>query len=202
MQVVLLAKIVQIVQAEGNDILLAVAYRRNSKGDHIDAIVKILTKRAAAHHRFKTPICCRNKAEIDLLVMGRAYALDALVLDRPQYLSLHRERKRIDLIKEERTAVRTFNKARLALPIRAGEAAALITKQLRFDQIFGKCRAVHRDEGLILTVTMVMDIVRHDLFAAARFAIQENGRVQRRDLIGNREHLTKLGALPDDPRPD
>jgi hypothetical protein len=53
---------------------------------------------------------------------------------------------------------------------RSGEAAALVTEQLRFDQRRGNGAAVDRDEGLLAPAAQLVNRFGNELFARAAFA--------------------------------
>src|SRR5262249_22245404 len=81
----------------------------------------------------------------------------------------------------------------------AGEGAALVAKQLRFQQRLGDCRAIDRDERLVGGGPRIMDSAREELLARPRLADQQNSRAPRsRDARRQLERLAEQRALADD----
>ena len=62
-----------------------------------------------------------------------AEPLDRALLEHAQQLRLHRQRDALDLVEEERAAVRELDLAD-ALVDRAGEGAALVAEELALEQ--------------------------------------------------------------------
>src|SRR6202044_423835 len=81
-----------------------------------------------------------------------------------------------DLIEEDRAGVRHFEFART--PLRgAGERAAFVPEQLALEQTVRNRRAVDGDERRSPARRFEMDRARHQLFAGAAFAAEQNRRV-------------------------
>src|SRR5262249_58452209 len=80
-----------------------------------------------------------------------------------------------DLVQEERPAVRLREEAALLLD-RAGERAALVPEELRFEKRLGQRAAVDRDELLLLADRGVVDRPRDQLLARSALARQEDRR--------------------------
>ena len=76
--------------------------------------------------------------------------------------------------------MRLFEPA-LAIADGAGERAANVAEQLRFEQRLGNRRAVERDEAEHAPRAVVVNRARHDFLAGARLTGNENGAVGGRD---------------------
>ena len=82
----------------------------------------------------------------------------------------------------------------------AGERALFVAEELRLDQALGQRRAADFDERLLGPQRVVVNRVRDELFAGARFAADERGRVRGRHLRHLLVHLPDRAARPDDVR--
>ena len=83
---------------------------------------------------------------------------------------------------------------------RAGERAALVAEELRFEERLRQRAAVDRDELAVLADRRVMDGARDELLARPALARQEHGRGDSGDPLDRPEDLLHAGALPDDVR--
>src|SRR6266542_150527 len=110
------------------------------------------------------------------------------VFEHAQQLRLQHHRHLGDLIQEERARVGQLEAA-FAFGYRAGEGAALVAEELRFHQRFWNSRAVDRYEGARDAGTELMNGVRYDLLARARFAGDQNGDRRTGYLLDSRVNL-------------
>src|SRR5262249_6494345 len=106
-----------------------------------------------------------------------------------------------DLVQEERARVGQLEAA-FAFGYRAGEGAALVAEEFRFHQRFGNGRAVDRHEGARDAGAELMNGVRDDLFARARFAGDQNGDRRAGDLLDGRVNLPHRVRGADQPSED
>ena len=97
------------------------------------------------------------------------------VLQHAQQPRLEQQRHIADLVEEQRAALGLADAPRGALLARAGEGAALIAEQLRFDQVLRQRSAVDRDERLVRARAAEVRRAREDLLADARLALQQQG---------------------------
>ena len=129
-QVVFATEKVQEIETQGNDVLRAVAHRRNGQGDHTEAVVKIFPKFSILHQGVEILVGGGNQPEIYFFRRHRADALYAFFLDDPKKLALYAHRQGVDLIDKKRASVRRFDQAHLSLLVCSGEAPLLVAKQL------------------------------------------------------------------------
>ena len=80
----------------------------------------------------------------------------------------------------------------------AGERPFLVAEELGLDQALGKRGAADLDERLLGAQRVVVNRVRDELLAGARFAAHEHRRVRRRHLRHLLVHLPDRSAGPDD----
>ena len=74
----------------------------------------------------------------------------------------------------------------------AGVGALLITKEHRFEHVFGDGGAIHRDKWLVNPCRVAVQILGQHFFSAAGLAGYQNTRVVRRDLLRKRIDLCRL----------
>src|SRR5688500_13610038 len=100
----------------------------------------------------------------------------------------------MDLVEKQRAGAGQLEESRFALAsVRKG--AALVSKQLRFQQSLRNGGAVDGNEGLLGILAGVVDPARKKLFANSGFAQQQDGRSLRiRHLVGKLERLGDRGA--------
>ena len=94
---------------------------------------------------------------------GRVFAL----LQHAEQPRLRLHRHVADLVEEERAAFRLLE-APGGARLRAGEGAALMAEQLRFDQVARDRRHVDGDERPVAPLAVVMQRARDELLAGAR----------------------------------
>jgi hypothetical protein len=97
----------------------------------------------------------------------------------------------VDVVEKDGSALGQLEPARPVLD-RAGECTTLVAEQLRFDQGVAEEGAAHRDERPEPTPALIVNHVRHDLFAGTRFAGDENRTITAR----YRPHEVEHGSHP------
>src|SRR3989475_9133630 len=101
-------------------------------------------------------------------------------LFRSQDLRLQREAHVRDFVEEQRAAPGLLEPTDLARD-GAREGALLVPEQLALEQVLGNGGAVDRDERPRGLRAVMMDGAGHDLLARPRLALDEHGRLARRD---------------------
>ena len=81
---------------------------------------------------------------------------------------------------------------------RAGEGALLVAEQLAFEQAGRNGGAVQLDERAAAAAAQVVNRAGDQLLAGAGFAVNEHGRIGRRDGLDLLQHLPERRALADD----
>ena len=109
------------------DVLAALAQRRQENRDNRQPVVKVLAEAAVAHRALQVPIGRRNHAHIHLLVADPAHAPDHLVFQHAQQLGLQEQRQLTDFVQEQRAAVRYFEQTFLHR-LGVGEGALLVAE--------------------------------------------------------------------------
>ena len=103
--------------------------------------------------------------DIDFRRVRVADAFEFPLLQHAQQLHLQRAAHRAHLVEEQRALVRLFE-APLTVADGAGERAANVAKELRFEQRLGNRTAVQRDEALHAARAVLMNRPCDDFLAA------------------------------------
>src|SRR5579863_7058645 len=184
------AEIREKVRGENGNIFRTLAESRNVEGNHVEAVEQVLAEKVARDFLFEFFVGCGDYAHVDGDRLARSNRLDALLLKDAKNLGLRLEAHVAHFVEEEAAAVGLLELADLVLA-RAGEAAFAVPEQLRFDQLFGNCGAIHFDEGHGGSRTTGVKRARDELFARTAFAIDEDaavGRRGQRDLLAQGLH--------------
>ena len=119
----------------------------HADGDDLEAIEEVLAERAALDGGLQIRVRRRDDADVRALGLRRAEREVLERLEELQQLRLCVQGKRVDLVEEERAAVRGRDLAEDAMRRRrvgAGHRA----EELALDERLGERRAAHLDEGL------------------------------------------------------
>src|SRR5205085_217704 len=111
----------------------AFAQRRELNGEHVDAVVEILSKRAFLDFLDQVAIRRADEAHAHPLGLRGADRQDLSLLKRTQELDLQRGGDLPDLVEEQGAAVGDFEEALLVLD-RAREAALDVPEELALEQ--------------------------------------------------------------------
>ena len=111
---------------------------------------------------------------------------------------LQRRAHRPHFVEEQRAAVRLLE-APDALADGAGERAAHVPEQLRFEQRLGQRAAVDGDEALVAPRAVVVNGAGHQLLAGAGLAADQDRARRRGDRAEQLEQLAHHAALSDQP---
>src|SRR5690606_34244874 len=144
----LLAEALEEGLRQDQDVVLALTQGREDDLDHGQAIKQILTERAIGHAFLQIGIGGGENADVDGNFLASADTLDPLVLQEAEQLDLEQERDLADFIEEKRASLGAFDAA-LALGMRAGEGALLVSKKLALDQCLRNRGAVDGDERAV-----------------------------------------------------
>ena len=101
--------------------------------DDVEAVEEILAERAVGDHLREIRMGRGDHAHVDLDRVRVADALELALLQHAQQLRLQRGAHRPDLVEEQRALVRLLETS-LARADRAGERAAHVAEELRFEQ--------------------------------------------------------------------
>src|SRR5690606_34770065 len=180
------------------DVVAPLAERRDVERDDVEAVVQVAPEGALAHLVLEVAVRRGDDADVDGDGLRRADGHDLALLERAEQLDLERRRHLADLVEEEGPSAGGDEEAVL-VPDRAGEGALDVAEELGFEERFGQRGAVHRDEGPGVALGEGVDVAGQDLLAGPALAGDEDGRVGRRDGLGELDDLAEPAVLPDRP---
>src|SRR5712692_2569978 len=191
---------------EERDVLAPLPERRHVDGQYIETIEEVVAERPLAHRLAEIDVGGGEHAHVDRDRPHAAHPLHLALLEHAEQARLEIEAQGADLVEEDGTAVSQLELAELAR-VGAGEGAALVAEQLRFDQRVGNGRHVDGDEGLVTARAAPMDGPRHQFLAGAALARDEHRRRRLGDLrdqlidahhlgMAADQALEAIGALP------
>ena len=140
-----------------------------------------------------------NQAHVGANRLRAAQPLELARLNHAQQLDLGRQVQLADFIEKERAPLGELE-ASFLRRVRAGERPFFVAEQLRFDEALRQRRAAHLDERPLRPQRVVVDGLRDQLFAGARLAADEHGRVGSRDLRDLLVHEPHRAARAEDVR--
>ena len=148
------------------------------------------------NHLLQILVGGRDDPDVDIDGLGAPHAGDLPLLEHPQQLHLHVQRKIADLIQKDRAAVRRLEEALVSPVVRPGECALLIPEQLGLDQILRNGPAVDLEIWHILSGTIVDQKLGHQLLARSGLPKdQDRGAVKGRYTLGEFNDLSERLAI-------
>jgi len=197
---VFLGNLVEKMDQQARDVLLALAKRRRLQGEDVQAVIEVRPKRTLLGQGGQILVGGGQDAHVHLPGLVAAEALEFPVLEHAQQLGLEPQRQLTDLVQKDGALAGLFETAGLGL-VGAGEGTLLIAEQLRFQEIFRNGGAVDLDEGVVLAVGQVVDDAADQCLARAGFTQQQHRGLGRRDLFDLALHLLHGQTLADDIKP-
>ncbi|MPM39907.1 hypothetical protein SDC9_86543 [bioreactor metagenome] len=192
--VVFVVEPVEKKQAQGQNVLPALAQGRDGDGNHVEPVVKILPKGAVPHHFGQIPVGGGNKAHVDALGPHAPHTGHLLRLQHPQKLYLKGERNFSNLVQKHGAAVRRLQKSDLSGAGSAGKRALFIAEQLAFQQVFRNGPAVDRHQRMVPAHTAGVNLLGHLLLARAGLSQNQHGGVKPAHPLRQRKDLLRLLA--------
>ena len=165
------------------DVFASLAQRRQLDHRDADAVVQVGAKLLLIAQRLQVVLAGGDHAAVEGNGLVGADALDAALLQGAQQLDLHGHRHALDLVEEQRAAMRMLELAHAHL-VGAGEGAGLVAEEFALDQVLRQAAAVQRHVVLATAFAVVVQAARHQLLAGAGFAVDQHvGR-----CLGQRHH--------------
>ena len=161
-----------------DDILAALAQRRQADGDHVQTIEQILAELALADRLAQVAMGGGDDAHIGLDGNAAADGGELALLQHAQQPGLGIQWHVADLVQEQRSGGGLLE-APHAAGHRSGEGALLMAEELALDQLARDRRHVHGDEGSAPALAIVMQGAGRQLLAGARFAEDHHRQVGR-----------------------
>src|SRR6185503_18378325 len=178
------------------DVVAALAQRREVNGQRADAVIEVFAQFALLDGVIDAAVCGGDDAAIGLVAGAPADGADLLLLEHAQQFALRVDGHFGQLVEEQRAA---FSLAEEAFAVLGGtrERAFDGTEQFAFDQFAGQGGAVDLDEGTFVPPAQRMNHVGDDLLAGAAFAGDEHRDVAWRDAFDGLHHGLHLRGLKD-----
>src|ERR1051325_5635608 len=164
--------------------------RRHTQRHDAEPAKQIFAKLSSLDVLFEIAIRRRQNTSVNLRRTWRSDAPDLAFLQRAQQFHLKRRTRLADFVEKE-CAARSFFPHPFAIVDRAGERAANVTKELRFQKRFGERAAIYCDERSGGPRAVLMNRSRDKLLARARLADDQYRRARRRharDLFVESDH--------------
>jgi hypothetical protein len=159
------AMAIEKIPRELDDVVAALAQRRDLHVDPVQPVEEIQPKPALLHKVAQRPVRRDDDAGIDGAGAAPAHTLDREILYRPKQLGLRGRRQVRHLVEKERALVRVLELP--APPADAGRRPFLDAEQLRFQQRFDDSRAVDGDERSFAPPAALVNLTRDELLARA-----------------------------------
>src|SRR5208337_4352915 len=148
---------------EKRNVFQALRERRDTNLDGTQAIEEIFAETPGENFGAEVAVGGGDEADIDLLDLGRADALNFAVLDDAQQLGLHGQGSLADFIQEHRAAIGVLEQARASIR-GAGESAANMAEQLALQEGVHQGRAVADSQTLLADGADLVNGSGHELF--------------------------------------
>ena len=114
-----------------------------------EPVVEVFAELAALHRGVQVAVGGGDHADVGAHHARAAEAHELALLEHAQQLGLHGGRHLADLVEEQHAAGGLLDASRLGRD-GAGEGAALVAEELRFEQLVGQRRAVDGDERSVI----------------------------------------------------
>ena len=183
----------QEMQRQRFDVLRPFPQRRQLDGDHVQAVIEILTEAPFANLTLQILVGGGHETHIHLFWAGRTDRDEVALLDDPQQFGLYRRTDIPDLVQKERAAVGLLQQTFL-VHHRAGEGTAQMPEQLAFQQGVGQGGAVQRNKRFFPAQAVAVQGAGDQFLAGARFTQDHDVGIAGRHLEGQVVDLAEPGA--------
>ena len=158
---------------ERRDVVGALAQRRRADMDDPEPVEEVFAELSLPHALSEVAVRRRDDADIGVgtEIVG-ADGLNFAALEKSQQERLHPQAHVADFVEKERAPIRQLELARL-VAVGAGEAAADMAEQLRFEQTFGQAGAVQRDKRTFGALRQVVNLTGDEILADPALAGDE-----------------------------
>src|SRR6185503_10621047 len=187
---------VEEVLREKEDVLAALAERRQFHGYDVEAIEEVLAEPSRLHLGLEIAVRRGDEPDVDLAADRVAHPANLRVLKHPQELDLQRGRHLADLVEEDGSLVRGLEEPD-SIFVGPGEGALLVPEELALEQVLREGAAVDRDEISVLPRTVLVNGARHEFLPRSGLAVDEHRNLGRDHLLHQLDHALHPRALPD-----
>ena len=193
------ADLLEECSREGQDVLRALAQRRDPDLEDGEPVVEIFAERAACHGRSQVAVGSGDDADVGLQGPRPAEPLELALLEDAKELGLDRRARLADLVEEENAPLCQIDPARLGR-VGPGERPLLVTEKLGLEQRVGKGGAVQCDERAPGAARGRVEVAGEDLLAGPGLAPEQDGRLGGGDFRRLRQDLLPGRRNADDAR--
>ena len=176
------AELCEHLVGEREKVLSTFAQRRQRHANGTDPVVEVGAKLLLSNGGEQGVMSRREEAHVDRTLADVAHATEPLLFESLEELGLDLEIDVADLVEKERAAIRGLEQS-LLRSVRAGERAALVTKELRLDELPGKACAVDVDEWCAAPRADLVNAARKHALTGAGLAEQEHCAVDVAELF-------------------
>ena len=155
-QSVLFVKTAKKVPNQQGNVIPALVKRGEFDADNRQTIVKILAELALLEESGHVAIRCRQHTHIDGRVLVGTDPAHLLFLDHAKQFDLKRKRGFRDFIEKKRAPVARFDQTTMGRSC-ASERTFFVAKEFTLKKSFCERTAVHRGEGTILALGMLVN---------------------------------------------
>lgn len=184
-----LAKTVQKMPRQQQDVAAALAQGRQMQRDDVQTVVEILAKAPGRYFAFQIPVGCGHNAYIHLFAAAAAHPLDFLFLKHAQNLDLQAQVHFTYFIQKDGAAVSQF-KASGSGTDGVGKSAFFMAEELALQQFLGDGPAVNGNKRLCGAAAVVVQSADQQFLAGSGFAGYKHGAVCGRHFA---EHFEDIG---------
>ena len=167
---------------EGDDILGALAQRRNAQLELSKAVEEVLTEAAFFDGGFEILVSGGDDADVDFNLAVTAETVEGLAIEHAQEFHLSLQLQFADFVEEESAFLGEFEKAGLR-GIGAAEGAFFVSEEFAFDEVFGEGGAVDIDPGTSVAWRRLVNRARNEFLAGASLAGNQNSFGVARDAV-------------------
>src|SRR5215470_18543517 len=162
------------------DVFASLSQRRKANRESVEPVIQIFTESAFFNGFSQVGVGDRHDAHIDSHGGRISDRLEFFLLQHAQQFRLAREREAVNLVEDDRSAVRQFETS-LAILNRAGEGAFSVAEELAFEQGFGQRGAIDLNQRAGASTTVKMNRLRNQLLSGPALTLNQNGSFSLRD---------------------
>src|SRR5215510_11426060 len=166
----------EVVDEQGN-VIGSFTERRNSDGENIQSIEKILAKRASRDGLFQVAVGRSDDAYVNRDRLDAANALNFPFLEDAEQCNLGFSRQISDLVEENRASISRLKPSHALLEC-SGEGAFFMPKQFRGNERGWNRCTVHLNEGMTGAPRSVVNGTSHQFFTRSCFTQDEHCRIR------------------------
>src|SRR5271157_1314413 len=186
----------KVVHQKGN-VFLSLSQRRNCNDKRVEPVKQIFTKLFLIDLLTQVSVGSTHEANIHPDFSGVAYFPENTCFEHPEQFRLDSGTHVTHFIHEERAPVCNFEETQF-VGLCPGKRPLFISKQLAFENGFLECARVDSHEGIMCSMTHIMDGASNQFFPRARLAHNQYRGIGGGYHRYEPSHLSYRPALPDE----